>query len=173
MSDFLRPFVDTPTLGSLNPLALTLAQQLPLEFGNSPHDAQQQPRHRGVFPSERQAFFDELDLDASAGEAGDQPAEVVEVGSEPVKGVDDDSVAFAGEFQQGLELGPVDVLAADFIGKDLVDLNAFELAVGVMVETADVDVPQALAGAHDVHSVRLRSMTLQESCQKISKSALS
>lgn len=144
----LPPPIDTLTLGGLDALPLAFLQQLPLKLREGPHDGEEQLGHGGVLAGEGQAFFDKLDPDAPTGQACDQLAQIVEVAGEAVEGVDDDGIALAGELQQGLKLGAVDVLAADLVGKGLVNLDAVELTVGVLVEAADANVAEALASAH-------------------------
>jgi hypothetical protein len=60
--------------------------------------------------------------------------------------VDHDRVPVAGEAEQRCELGPLRVLARSVIGEEAVDDEAVELAIRVLLEAADPDVAEALAG---------------------------
>ena len=85
-------------------------------------------------------FLDELDPHPLVGEGAHYSTQVVEVAGEPVHRVHEDDVTGAEEPQQLVELGPGDVLSRGVIGEHPVDVDAVELAVGVLVDGADPDV---------------------------------
>jgi hypothetical protein len=72
-------------------------------------------------------------------------AQVVEVAGEAVHGVHEDGVAVADEAEHRLELGAVQVFSGGAVGERLVELNAVELADGVLVQGADPEVADALS----------------------------
>ena len=45
-------------------------------------------------------------------------------------------IAFAGEGQHGVELGPVDVLARSLLGENPVERLPFQLAIDILIECA-------------------------------------
>ena len=60
--------------------------------------------------------------------------------------MDHDGVAVAGEAEQHRELWPLGVLAGGVVGEQAVDVRPVELAIRVLLEAADPDVAEALAG---------------------------
>jgi len=60
--------------------------------------------------------------------------------------VHDHGVAVADEAEQGLELRPLRVLGGDAVGEGLVERDAVELPVEVLVQAADPDVADSLTG---------------------------
>ena len=115
-----RPF--PPPIGAAlpsdrNAFALPFADQGALELSKRTHDREHQIGHRGVLPREGQAFLLKLDPDTSLGEALDQLAQVIQIAGQPIHAVDDDGIAFAGESEQSLKLGAVDVLARCLVGE--------------------------------------------------------
>jgi hypothetical protein len=75
-----------------------------------------------------------------------QRSEVIQVPGESVHAAHHQGVAVPDEAQELLELGALDVLARGFVGEDPVQLNALELAHGVLVQAADPDISDALPG---------------------------
>ena len=72
--------------------------------------------------------------------------EVVQVPGELVHAVHEEGVAVPDEAQELLELGALDDLARGLVAEDPVQLHALELALRVLVQAADPDVSDALAG---------------------------
>jgi len=60
--------------------------------------------------------------------------------------VHDEGVAFADEPEQRRQLRPLGVLAGDGIGEGLVECDAVELPVEVLVQAADPGVADPLTG---------------------------
>lgn len=60
--------------------------------------------------------------------------------------MDDDGVAVTNEAEQRLELGPLGVFTRDAVGEGLVELDAVELPVEVLVQAADPRVADPLTG---------------------------
>jgi len=58
--------------------------------------------------------------------------------------VHDDGVAGADETEQRLELWPLRVFTGDAVGEGLVELNAVELPVQVLIQAADPGVADSL-----------------------------
>jgi len=79
-------------------------------------------------------------------------AQIIEVAGEAIHAVHDDRIPLAREAQQGIELGPRDILARCFVGEGAVHRNLFELAVRVLVEGADPDIADALS-IHTISSI--------------------
>jgi hypothetical protein len=105
-------------------------------------------------PREGQAFLLKLDPDTSLGEALDQLAQVIQIAGQPIHAVDDDGIAFAGESEQSLKLGAVDVLARCLVGENPVERLTFQLAIDILIERADPDITDPLA-FHRTLSVKM------------------
>jgi len=58
--------------------------------------------------------------------------------------VHDDRIPLAGEAQEGIQLGTIDIFARRFVGEGAVHRDLFKLAIRVLVEGADPDVADAL-----------------------------
>lgn len=59
--------------------------------------------------------------------------------------MDDDGVTVAYELEQGVELRAVDVASGGLVAEDPIRVDAFELAVGVLIEAAHSDVADVLS----------------------------
>lgn len=59
--------------------------------------------------------------------------------------MDDNGIPLARETEERVELRPRDILARRFVGEGAIDGNLFELAVRVLVKTADPDIADALS----------------------------
>ncbi|SLJ61133.1 Uncharacterised protein [Mycobacteroides abscessus subsp. abscessus] len=85
-------------------------------------------------------LLDEFDADPAAGEFSHDPPQVVQIAGETVHRVHDHRVAGAYVPQQLIELGPVGVFCGRLVGEYPIGLDAVELAIGVLVDSADPDV---------------------------------
>jgi hypothetical protein len=97
-----------------------------------------------ILACEGKVFLDELDADASLRLLLDEAAKVIDVAGQPVHAMHHDGVALAGVGEQGLQLRPFGVFSGRLVGEQLVDLKMLKLAVGVLVDTADPNLPDAL-----------------------------
>ncbi len=77
------------------------------------------------FAGEREAFLDELHMDAALCQPQDYAAQIVKVPGHPVHAVADNCVPFPGERQQGFELRPLYVFTRGLVGEYSLDLDTF------------------------------------------------
>jgi hypothetical protein len=62
--------------------------------------------------------------------------------------VNHDRVALSGVRKKGLQLGPIRIFPGGFVREDSVDVEVLELAVRVLIITADPNISDALTFAH-------------------------
>jgi len=107
------------------------------------------------------------------GEDQDDRAQVVEVAGQPVHGVHDHGVAVTDEAEQRFQLWPFGVLARGAVGEGLVELDAVELPVEVLVQAADPGIADPLTGDRGLlASVRMKPKSLTGRCQSMPIRAL-
>ncbi len=142
----LSALVHSGFLGQGDPFSLPLLDQFPFELRDSSHDAQEQVCHRRVLPGEGQAFFDEANLDALAGQLLHQQTKIVLISREPVHRVTEDCIAFPDELDHPFEPRPIAVPSGHLVREPLVQFHAVELANFLLVERAHTKVadPKAL-----------------------------
>jgi hypothetical protein len=82
--------------------------------------------------------------------------------------VHDHGVALADKGEHRLELRALGVFAGGLIDEEAIDGDLIELALGVLLESADSNIPDALSRhAISGEAVRLKSMTLDGVCQSM------
>ena len=92
--------------------------------------------------------------------------QAIEVAREPVHAMHDHRVAGAHERHDRLQLRALRVFARRFVAEDAVELDVFQLTLGILVETADPDVADALTDhALPCGDCQERVMTLTPLCQ--------
>ena len=107
--------VDIPLLRQRDSLALALSDQVTLELSHGTDYAQEQMRHRGVFPGEGQVFFHKPDVHSTLYKIEYEPTQIVEIAGQPVHGVTHDRVAFTHEAQHGGELWTIRIFAGSLV----------------------------------------------------------
>jgi len=114
-------------------------------IGKGAHHREQETGHRRVLAGESEALLEKLDLRALAGQGVDDPAQVIEVTGEAVHAVDDDGVAPARKAQHEFQLRTLGVFARGFIGEGLIERDAVQLPLCLLVQGADPDVADPLS----------------------------
>ncbi|MBG6184661.1 hypothetical protein IWX65_002639 [Arthrobacter sp. CAN_A214] len=56
------------------------------------------------------------------------------------------SVAFTNKYQQVLEFWAFRIFSGGLVGEHPVQLDAFQLTLGVLIQAADPDIPNTLTG---------------------------
>src|SRR5579862_1618765 len=97
---------------------------------------------------ERKVFLHERHHDPTLVQFSHGPQKVLGISRQPVHRVDNEGVASPHVLQRRQQLGPVGVLAARLVSEGAIKLDAVKLPLGVLVERADSDVPDAVSLAH-------------------------
>ena len=98
----------------------------------------------GIISVEVHSFFDKPNAYLSGEQFLDDIEKVTERTSKAVYAMDDQSVSVSEIFQTGLELRAVCVFATTFVLKDLIQFNAVELSVGILVYGGNSDISYLL-----------------------------
>src|SRR5262249_3882417 len=135
----------TALSGQCNPFPLSLLQERALKLGKGTHDGEHEMSHGRILSREGETFLDKLDAYAAPCQLLHNLSQVVQVTGQPIHAMDDDRIAIAGKSQKRLQLGSLGVLPRSFVGKDTVDRNVLQLALGVLVKAADAHITDPLS----------------------------
>jgi len=88
--------------------------------------------------------------------------------------MNNDGIALAHKGDQPLQLGPLHVFPGRLVHKHAISCDLFKLASGILIETADSNVTNAVTvqGKLQGQSVRLDSMILRNKRQLLLKETL-
>jgi hypothetical protein len=89
-------------------------------------------------------LLEELDADPAACQGLHDLTQVIEVACEPVHAMHDHRVAGAHERQERFQLRALRVFARRFVAERSVQIDVFQLPLGVLVEAADPNVADPL-----------------------------
>lgn len=137
-------------LSGSDALSLPLLDDRPLELGNRADDLKLELLEGIVLPGEGQVLLVEANGHASTCQLVEHPEQVLEVSCQPVDAVDMERVALPQVGHALQELWPLGVLGAGLLGEDPVQLDALKLAVRVLVDRADPDIPDLLSAHIDL-----------------------
>lgn len=124
---------------------MALADHGPLKFRNSAEQSEQQVIHRAVVAREGPVLFHEAHGDGLDRERLDDPAQVVHVARQPIHAVHDQRVTIAQVVEHERHLRSAGVLSATGVCEYLVESDAVELALHVLLRARYPDVADLLA----------------------------